>query len=79
MLESPVICTSIVEQPSTTSGTSPENLARTVTQPASQIFSAVVLPCDNGPVPDIFGRKQEQPTEHAAFPQRTAATLYSSP
>jgi hypothetical protein len=79
MLESPVICTSNSKQPSTTSGTSPETLASTVTQPASQNSSAVVLPSDIGPVPDISGRKQEQLTKHAAFPQRTAAILKSSP
>lgn len=79
MLESPVIYTSISEQSSTTRGTSPETLARTVNQPPSQNSSAVVLPSNNGPIPEIFGRKQEQPTEHAAFPQRTAAILKSSP
>jgi len=79
MLESPVMCTSISEQPSTTRGTSPETLARNVTQPASQNSSALVLPSDIGSVPDLFGRKQEQPTEHAVFLQRTAAILKSLP
>jgi hypothetical protein len=65
MLESPVICPSNSEQPSSTSGTSPETLASTVTQPAPQNSSAVVLPSDIGLVPDIIGRKQEQPTKHA--------------
>jgi hypothetical protein len=35
-VESPVICTSNSEQPSTTSGTIPETLASTATQPASK-------------------------------------------
>ena len=62
--------TSISEQSSTTSGTNPGTVTGTVTPPASQIASAVVLPSNIGRVPDISGRKQEQPTKHAAFPER---------
>jgi len=67
LLESPVPRTNISEQPSTTSGTNPQP---TVTPPASQNALAVVLPSNIGPVRDIVGRKQEQSTKHAVFPQR---------
>jgi hypothetical protein len=59
LLESPVPCTSISEQPHTTSGTNPQTLP-TVTPPVSQNASAVVLPSNIGPVQGIFGRKQEE-------------------
>jgi len=69
LLESPVPYTNISDQPSTTSGTNPQTLP-TVTLPASQNAPALVLPSNIGPVRDIFGRKQEHSTKHAAFPQR---------
>jgi hypothetical protein len=62
-LETPVPCTSISEEPSTTSGANPQTLTKTVTPCASQITTVVFLPPEISPVPDTFGRKQEQPTK----------------
>ena len=73
LLENPVLCTGIAEEPPTTSGTKPQTL--TVSPPASQNTTVVVPPS----VPDTFGRIQEQPTKHGHSRKGSAAFLTSSP
>jgi hypothetical protein len=76
LLENPVPCTGIAEEPPTTSGTKPQTL--TVTPPASQ-NTTVVPPSDFSPVPDTFGRKQEQPMKHGHSRKGSGAFLTISP
>jgi hypothetical protein len=78
--ENPVHCTSISEEPSNTSGAIPQTLTKTVTPCASQNTTVVVVvqPTDISPVPDTFGRKQEQPRKQHSR-TGSAAILTSSP
>jgi len=51
----------------------------TITPPASQNTTVVVPPSDFSPVPDTFGRKQEQATKHEHSRKGSTAFLMSLP
>jgi hypothetical protein len=65
------------KKPPATSGTNPQTLTKDHSA-CSQNTTIVFLPSDINPVPDTFGRKQEQPTKNLLSRKEFAAILTSS-
>ena len=75
LLDNPVPCTRIAEEPPTTSGTNPQtpNISH-----SSCLTKDHFLPSDISPVQDAFGRKQEEPTKHGHSRKGFSSILTSS-
>jgi len=77
LVDNPVPCTRIAEEPHTTSGTNPQTL--NISHSSCLTNHHRCFPSLwHSPVPDTFGRKQEEPTKHEHSRKGFSAILTSS-